>query len=126
MASPRRLRREDEMMLEVEQAHAAAASGKPRRVFFESMRKHGLTACESSNNQAACAERTAPLRITSSRLSRYDRNPERSQIRRATGSPRSLPCLHIEWTWQCALSGFAKDMLRVYIGVEVILLEEAR
>lgn len=27
-------------------AHAAAASGKPRRVFFELMRKHGLKACE--------------------------------------------------------------------------------
>lgn len=34
-------------------AHAAAASGKPRRVFFELMRKHGLKAPECLGEEAA-------------------------------------------------------------------------
>lgn len=34
-------------------AHAAAASGKPRRVFFELMRKHGVKACECCALDAA-------------------------------------------------------------------------
>lgn len=33
-------------------AHAAMASGKPRRVFFELMRKHGLTANSACNTEA--------------------------------------------------------------------------
>ena len=72
MASTRRSHNEDEMMLEVEQVHATSESGKARRVFFKSIRMHGLKACESSDNQAARAERTALLRITGSRLSRCD------------------------------------------------------
>jgi DNA-binding NtrC family response regulator len=39
-------------------AQAAAASNKPRRAFFELMRKHGLRACECLDLEPAYAERT--------------------------------------------------------------------
>jgi DNA-binding NtrC family response regulator len=39
-------------------AQAAAASNKPRRAFFELMRKHGLRACECLELEPAYAERT--------------------------------------------------------------------
>ena len=42
-------------------AHAAAASGKPRRVFFELMRKHGLKACEFSDADFASVCPELPL-----------------------------------------------------------------
>lgn len=43
-------------------AHAAAASGKPRRVFFELMRKHGLKAGECVDPASSAAAENVPNR----------------------------------------------------------------